>query len=45
MADVLKEVGEEIKTVAEDVAHVVVEAVEFPVKATKVIDTLSADQP
>ncbi len=45
MTDVLKEIGEKIEDVAKDVAHVVVETVEFPVKAEKVLSTLSSDQP
>jgi hypothetical protein len=45
MEDVFRKVGDEIKDVAKNVAHVAVETVEFPVKAAKVISTLSADQP
>lgn len=43
--DVFEEIDHGIKEVAEDVGHVVVESVEFPAKATKVIDTAVKDIP
>jgi hypothetical protein len=43
--NVFDEIGNVAKTVAKDVAHAVVETVEFPDKAVKVWETISADYP
>lgn len=45
MDNIFEEAGHGIEAVAKDIAHVVVEAVEFPAKATKVITTLMKDYP
>ena len=41
----LEEIGHDVEVAAKDVAHVIVESVEFPAKLSKVLDTAKTEYP
>lgn len=43
--NVFEKIGHGVETVGKDIGHVIVEAVEFPAKATKVVSTITTDYP
>lgn len=45
MDNIFKEVGHGVEAVGKDIAHVIVEAVEYPAKAAKVMATVTKNYP